>query len=73
MITEKINEFNSLLKCYKSGYGNEEPFDKEKLKVTNQINRIKDGRIGATKMVLMHVVTGQEFKYEMVKETDVVL
>ena len=68
-LTEKINEFNSLLKCYKSGYGNEDSFDKEKLKVTNQINRIKDGRIGATKMVLMHVVTGQEFKYEMVKET----
>ena len=31
--------------------------------------RIKDARIGATKMVLMHVVTGQEFKNPMVLET----
>jgi hypothetical protein len=35
----------------------------------NQIQRVKDARIGETKMVMMHVVTGQDYKYLMVKET----
>lgn len=35
----------------------------------NQILRIKDARISATKMVLMHLVTGQSIKHNMVLET----
>jgi len=46
-----------------------EQMDQQELQIQNQINRIRDGRIGAAKMVLMHVVTGQEFKYPMVMET----
>jgi len=34
-----------------------------------QMLRIKDGRITATKMILMHLVTGQIFKHNMVEET----
>jgi len=39
------------------------------LLLTNQMNRIQDARISATKMVLMHLVTGQSMKEEMVKDT----
>jgi hypothetical protein len=35
----------------------------------NQMHRIQDGRIAATKMVLMHLVTGQGVKHFMVKDT----
>jgi hypothetical protein len=35
----------------------------------NQMHRIEDGRISATKMVLMHLVTGQGIKHFMVKDT----
>jgi Zn/Cd-binding protein ZinT len=41
----------------------------KKNKTTNQMLRIKDGRITATKMILMHLVSGQEYKHDMVKET----
>jgi len=37
--------------------------------VLNQMHRIQDGRIAATKMVLMHLVTGQGIKHFMVEET----
>lgn len=35
----------------------------------NQMQRIIDGRSSATKMTLMHLVTGQNYKYPMVKNT----
>ena len=35
----------------------------------NQMNRIKDSRISAAKMVLMHLMTGQGAKHYMVDET----
>ena len=35
----------------------------------NQIRRIKDGRTFATKMTLMHLVTGEKYKHEMVVNT----
>lgn len=35
----------------------------------NQMKRIKDAKISATKMVLMHLVTGQAIKHNMVLET----
>jgi len=35
----------------------------------NEMIRIKDARISATKMVLMHLVTGQAIKHNMVLET----
>ena len=35
----------------------------------NQMHRVQDGRIAATKMVLMHLVTGQGVKHFMVKDT----
>lgn len=38
-------------------------------KIKNQMLRIKDGRITATKMILMHLVTGQGNKHFMVNET----
>jgi len=39
------------------------------LPIRNQMLRIKDARITATKMILMHLVTGQQFKHDMVIET----
>lgn len=67
-LEEIINDYNKLLTCYNNSYT--DPQDNlDNLSLVNQINRIKDGRIAAAKMVLMHVVTGQEFKYLMVKET----
>jgi hypothetical protein len=36
---------------------------------TNQIKRVKDGRIAATKLTLMHLVTGQVYKKDMVINT----
>lgn len=41
----------------------------DELALTNQMLRIKDKRITATKMILMHLVTGQLFKNPMVGET----
>jgi hypothetical protein len=38
-------------------------------KIINQMNRIRDARSTATKMTLMHLVTGQGIKHHMVKET----
>ena len=40
-----------------------------KLMAENQMHRIKDGRAAATKMTLMHLVTGQGVKHFMVEET----
>lgn len=37
--------------------------------ILNQMLRIKDGQITATKMILMHLVTGQYFKHPMAEET----
>lgn len=61
-----VEYYNKLFECYNKYKPN------EKFQITtnsNQIQRIKDSRIGATKMVMMHVVTGQDYKYSMVKET----
>ena len=38
-------------------------------KTLNQITRVKDARCDTTKMVLMHLMTGQSYKVDMVKET----
>ena len=51
------------------GVSKTEVSKKNLIQTQNQINRVKDARIGSAKMVLMHVVTGQDFKYPMVKET----
>jgi hypothetical protein len=40
-----------------------------KLIAENQMHRIRDGRSAATKMTLMHLVTGQGVKHYMVEET----
>ena len=40
-----------------------------KLMAENQMHRIRDGRAAATKMTLMHLVTGQGVKHYMVEET----
>ncbi len=40
-----------------------------KVKAENQMHRIRDGRAAATKMTLMHLVTGQGVKHFMVGET----
>jgi hypothetical protein len=62
-ISKMILTYNNLLDTY----------NKKELEylnpIQNQINRIRDSRVGAAKMVLMHVVTGQEFKFPMVMET----
>ncbi len=39
------------------------------ISIKNQMNRIQDGRCTASKMVLMHLVTGQGLKHFMVNET----
>ena len=65
-LDEIVEYYNKLLTCYNSNKPN------KNFQITsnsNQIQRIKDSRIGATKMVMMHVVTGQDYKYSMVKET----
>ena len=42
----------------------------EKKTITdNQMKRVQDGKISATKMTLMHLVTGQGIKHHMVQET----
>ncbi len=46
-----------------------DPANENKIIAENQINRIKDGRAAATKMTLMHLVTGQGVKHYMVGET----
>ncbi len=45
------------------------PVDINKITTENQMHRIKDGRAAATKMTLMHLVTGQGVKHFMVEET----
>lgn len=65
-LNEIIDIYNKLVECYNANKPN------NNFQITtnsNQIQRIKDSRIGATKMVMMHVVTGQDYKYSMVKET----
>ena len=66
-LTEIIENYNKLLIQYNANKPDEKNF--EITVNSNQIKRIKDSRIGATKMVLMHVVTGQDYKYPMVMET----
>ena len=70
-LSETIGNYNILYEHYLSGYKSPETenIDINLTKILNQINRIKDCRIGATKMVLMHVVTGQDYKHTMVEET----
>lgn len=65
-LNEIVNYYNKLLAYYNASKPD------ENFQITsnsNQIQRVKDVRIGATKMVMMHVVTGQDYKYPMVKET----
>jgi hypothetical protein len=61
---KKIKEIQGLPSC---------PSVSDATKIENsiksQMNRIKDGRSAATKMTLMHLVTGQGIKHYMVKET----
>ena len=45
------------------------PSDPDTAQITAQINRIKAGRCAATKMTLMHLITGEEPKKDMVKNT----
>ena len=42
--------------------------DSENITIKNQMLRIKDSRSTATKMVLMHLITGQEYKKDLVSE-----
>ena len=67
ILEDIIGYYNKLVSCYNSDKPN--PSDFQITLNSNQIQRIKDSRIGATKMVMMHVVTGQDYKYSMVKET----
>jgi hypothetical protein len=46
-----------------------DPGEINKIETENQMHRIKDGRAAATKMTLMHLVTGQGVKHYMVEET----
>jgi hypothetical protein len=67
-LKKTIDDYNKLYKLYEP-YSTNKNTDLIKIQTQNQIERIKDARIGATKMVLMHVVTGQVFKHTMVEET----
>lgn len=42
---------------------------KDSMQEYNQIKRIKDGSLSATKMTMMHLVTGQTYKTKMVQNT----
>jgi len=73
-LKETLGNYNKLFEYYSNGYKIENTsgsnqVDLDLTQIQNQIMRIKDARIGATKMVLMHVVTGQEYKHSMVMET----
>ena len=60
------NNYNAIIKLDKII-----PFisnDKDNI-IKNQMNRVKDSRIAATKMVLMHCITGQCEKQDMVDTT----
>jgi hypothetical protein len=46
-----------------------DPSSLNKLIAENQMHRIRDGRAAATKMTLMHLVTGQGIKHYMVEQT----
>ena len=58
-----INQFPTLPICPT------DPSSLNKLIAENQMHRIRDGRAAATKMTLMHLVTGQGIKHYMVGET----
>jgi len=62
-----VEYYNKLVVCY--NMNKPDTTDFQLTSNSNQMLRIKDSRIGATKMVMMHVVTGQDYKYSMVKET----
>ena len=68
-LNEVIDDYNNLLTCYDSGLNKNKNIQIDTTIVKNQIERIKDASIAATKMVLMHVVTGQDYKNGMVLET----
>jgi len=67
-LEEIIEDYKKLFKCYNEGYEYKIDSD-DKTYIQNQINRVRDNRVSATKMVLMHVVTGQEYKYPLVVDT----
>jgi hypothetical protein len=62
-VIENINRFPTLPVCPT------DPSSLNKLIAENQMHRIRDGRAAATKMTLMHLVTGQGIKHYMVGET----
>ena len=66
-LNEIIGDYNTLVGCYNANKPDSNNF--QLISNSNQILRIKQSRIGATKMVMMHVVTGQDYKYSTVKET----
>ena len=65
-IIERINQVPSKLPICPAPNDNQALV---KLMAENQMHRIKDGRAAATKMTLMHLVTGQGIKHYMVEET----
>jgi hypothetical protein len=64
-----IEDFNKLLVNYNTFATTDPPPNINYQIIDNQVQRIKDSIMGATKMVLMHVVTGQVIKNTMVEET----
>ena len=67
-INDVVEEQEKIRKCY--NYGLENMNVRADVEIEqNQINRIKDARCSSTKMVLMHVITGQGYKFPLVGET----
>ena len=62
-VIDVINQFPTLPVCPT------DPSSLNKLIAENQMHRIRDGRAAATKMTLMHLVTGQGIKHYMVEQT----
>lgn len=62
-VFNSINKFNNLQTCPNNN------LELNKLLAENQMHRVRDGRVAATKMTLMHLVTGQGIKHFMVGET----
>ena len=67
---ENIGNFDEICKKSKDLPENSSlRMKKNDANIVNQMSRIKDSRITATKMVLMHLVTGQNYKHGMVETT----
>ena len=71
-IRAQLNNIGILKQCITNGENTYEDYKKDGLIDYNQMKRIKNGEetgLSATKMTLMHLVTGQEYNHEMVKNT----